>query len=544
MKLWLTAILLAGAVLRLAALDQIPPGLNQDEAINAWDAWCLLHTGRDHAGQAWPVFYTRALGENRTTLLVYLLLPFQAVGGLNVWTLRLPAALAGVATIALTCWIAARLFDRPAGLAAAALLAFMPWHIQLSRWGHEGCLTALLSALPVAALLAARLPPLANSELPRPGRAWLAGLLSGLVCYGYPAVRIFVPVCLVALAAAGAGGLVRAARTRPGRRAMAAFLLGWGLTFGPLVWAHVRDWSAIVRRGEATWVWDAGDRFWTRAAKVLARYPGHFGPDFLFQTGDHYEVAWAAGFGVLYGFMLPLLVVGAIVLLGRVKSSVAARWLIVWLAVYPAGDLLSRHMSMHVLRGAPGAVPLAVMSGLGLVAAARRLRATRMQGVCCAVAAALGLAAVEQGGRFLYHYFAVRPREGPVRQAQHADFVAACRWLRPRLHEYDAVALTVQDTTLVWPVTLVSLGFEPHAWFAGPREFVTRGEWDVCERYGSVWFLEPQVRERLVAQLSGNGRPDRVLFVVRPEEAGGESVVMRFGDSGGVATLVAYEAEL
>ena len=59
-RLLLLLILLLAAVLRLTWLDRSPPGLHPDEAANAWNAWCLLHTGMDEHGKAWPLFYTRA----------------------------------------------------------------------------------------------------------------------------------------------------------------------------------------------------------------------------------------------------------------------------------------------------------------------------------------------------------------------------------------------------------------------------------------------------------------------------------------------------
>jgi 4-amino-4-deoxy-L-arabinose transferase-like glycosyltransferase len=543
---WLLLILLVAAALRLAALDQAPPGLNQDEAINAWDAWCLLRTGRDHAGAAWPVFYARALGENRTTLFLYLLLPFQALGGLNVWTLRLPVVLAGLATIALVHWIGARLWSREAGVAGAALLAVMPWHVHLSRWGHEGCLTALLTVLPIAALLWAGLPPLSPERAPRPWRSLLAGLLAGLCCYGYPAVRITLPFVLAAYAVA----TWRPWRARDAPRGPqrwtppALFAAGLLATFGPLAWQHGFNAREINRRGEAIWAWSPQDSIAERAGKVFARYPGHFGPDFLFQNGDHYETAWASGFGLLGGFMAPLLAIGLVNVGRSAARSTGARILLAWLLAYPVGDCFSRHMSLHVLRAAAGAAPLALLAGVGLVDVMRWFPRTRMMGVCCAAACALALTAGEQTARFLHHYFLQRPREIAVYRSQHVDYVQACAALRGRLDEYDAVAFTLEESWALFSVVMVGLQYDPQRWHAEPREFVTRGLWDDYQRVGCLYFLEPGVRERLAAELESNGRADRVLWVLRPEEAGIGRRVGVIRNETGEAMLVMWEAEL
>jgi 4-amino-4-deoxy-L-arabinose transferase-like glycosyltransferase len=191
----LLLILLLAASLRLYKLGQIsPPGFNQDEAVNAWNAWCLLKTGKDYTGVSWPVFYVRNVGGNSSSLYVYMLLPFQALAGLNVYTTRLPAALTAVFNTFLIYFVARRLFNLPTALAAAALLAIDPWDIQHSRWGHDASVTPFLSLAPLALMLWANMPISDNKTAsPRPIIAAVAGALTGIVCYGYYAVRLFVP---------------------------------------------------------------------------------------------------------------------------------------------------------------------------------------------------------------------------------------------------------------------------------------------------------------------------------------------------------------
>jgi 4-amino-4-deoxy-L-arabinose transferase-like glycosyltransferase len=93
---WLLAILAGAAALRFAGLDSAPPGINQDEALSAWNAWCLAKTGHALSGEPWPIFHCRNIGDYPTMLFFYLLIPFQWLFGLSVWSTRLPAALAGV----------------------------------------------------------------------------------------------------------------------------------------------------------------------------------------------------------------------------------------------------------------------------------------------------------------------------------------------------------------------------------------------------------------------------------------------------------------
>jgi hypothetical protein len=154
-RIALRAITLVAAALRLFDLTHAPPGLNQDEAIGSWISWCLLKTGHDMTGQAWPIFYTHGIGDYPSTLFLYLAIPFQWLGGLNVWTARLPSAVSGVLCVPLIAYVGNRLFGRRVALVAAALLALNPWHLFLSRFGIGASHCSMFALLAIALLLAA-----------------------------------------------------------------------------------------------------------------------------------------------------------------------------------------------------------------------------------------------------------------------------------------------------------------------------------------------------------------------------------------------------
>src|SRR5689334_2559502 len=80
----LVAIIVWSAVLRFWSCDTSPPGLYTDEASNAWNSWCLLHSAHNEWGQRWPIFSTRAFDDYRSPLYLYLLMPFQAVAGMSI----------------------------------------------------------------------------------------------------------------------------------------------------------------------------------------------------------------------------------------------------------------------------------------------------------------------------------------------------------------------------------------------------------------------------------------------------------------------------
>jgi hypothetical protein len=514
----LLVILAVAALLRLPALGTAPPGLHHDEAVNLWNAYCLLKTGCDAAGEHWPVFYMRAIGENRSVLFCYLLLPFQAIAGLDVGISRLLPALAGIATVALLYWTAARVFSRGTGLAAAALLAVCPTHIQLSRWAHEAAIAPLLTLLPCAAMLWAGLPLVPGRERPRVGRAVLAALIAGVCCYGYPAVRLFLPVFLLVAAGLNWRGWLNLARTRRGLLALSGLGIALAGTLGPLAYLHLTAPQEIAKRGEMTWVWSPTDAPATRAAKVLARYASHFDPQFLAWEGDTDETAWTVGFGFLPAYVVPLAGAGLLLALRRRSGGHAGRLLWAGVLLYPLGDVLNWHASPHALRSAAGLWPLLLAAGYGVadlltLAAERRLRAMFVVGLVALV----GVAAVDLG-RFLPRYFAARAASRTVYFHTHVDLLRATEWLRPRVAGADAVICTTQDTGLPYLITLIALQHDPRLWQTEPREMQPVGAWERCARYGKFYFAYDSHPLEKWERLQARGSLKHVLLLIRPTE--------------------------
>ena len=131
---WL--ILLLGVAARLWRFGSLPAGFNQDEAFAAYEAWSLLHFGTDTAGYAWPVYLT-AWGSGMNALESYLMLPFLALFGRQVWAVRLPQMIIGCLSLPALYGTVRRAADQKTALWAMLLLAICPWHILLSRWALE-----------------------------------------------------------------------------------------------------------------------------------------------------------------------------------------------------------------------------------------------------------------------------------------------------------------------------------------------------------------------------------------------------------------------
>ncbi len=206
----IVAIVVVGAFLRFAALDQYPLPLHQDELSDIYDGYSLATTGADRAGEAWPIIIRgMGPGDYHPGLYVYLAALSTGIGGFSVWSGRLPAAIAGVLTVILVFAVARRLLGPRGAVLALLLVVFSPIHVLYSRQAHTGgCLPPLFAVLIVYLLLktldalgSARRQVAQASSLPAWSKplvrrekapVWIAaaGLAIGLSTSAYGALRL------------------------------------------------------------------------------------------------------------------------------------------------------------------------------------------------------------------------------------------------------------------------------------------------------------------------------------------------------------------
>lgn len=124
-KSYLPAVaVLIGAILRLAGLDHIPPGLYYDESADGVDALRVL------AG-IHPVFFTG--NQGREPLLIYMEAASSLLLGPTPLALHIPMAAVGILTVAATYSCFRALFGKSVAVIGAFLLAVSFWHVSLSR---------------------------------------------------------------------------------------------------------------------------------------------------------------------------------------------------------------------------------------------------------------------------------------------------------------------------------------------------------------------------------------------------------------------------
>jgi 4-amino-4-deoxy-L-arabinose transferase-like glycosyltransferase len=227
-RLALALVVLLGGLLRFYALDRLPPGLYQDEAVEGFDALRVLH------GE-FPIYLESNNG--REPAFVYFLAAGIALLGRTPLALRAVSAAAGTAAIPIAYMAAKELFSRRAALLTAFVIATTLWPVQLSRLGLRS------SLLPAA--LGLGIWGLARAWRRNHWRDWLlAGLLLGLSLYTYIPARLALTVPLVVTLIGWFGGLDRRKTLRGGL----ALLLAYGLTALPLGVYALGHWDLVNGR--------------------------------------------------------------------------------------------------------------------------------------------------------------------------------------------------------------------------------------------------------------------------------------------------------
>lgn len=173
----LVGVLLLAALFRLAALPDVPPGLSQDEVLDAGMPAFIL--AGNHA------FFFRE-GYGHEPLYHYWGIPFYLALGENYLSARLASAFLGMLLVAATMRWARREFGLITAVTAGLGLAVSWWPVIFSRVGIRPIMEPLF---------------LVGVAWFWPKRPWAAGLLLGLSLYTYTAAQVMLlwPVLLTAV---------------------------------------------------------------------------------------------------------------------------------------------------------------------------------------------------------------------------------------------------------------------------------------------------------------------------------------------------------
>lgn len=196
LKVFIILILSVAFIFRIFNLVGVPPHVTLDEATTGYNAYSILKTGADEYGTKFPVLL-RAYDDYRPALYTYLVIPFVKLFGLNVLAVRLPSAILSIIVILsvfflIRCILVKDKRKDSITLITMLFLALSPWHIYISRLGHE---VNLFFSLFIFAIT------LFYLFINYKNRFYLVGssMLFALSFASYQSGKIFIPIIILSL---------------------------------------------------------------------------------------------------------------------------------------------------------------------------------------------------------------------------------------------------------------------------------------------------------------------------------------------------------
>jgi len=387
-------ILTLALYLRLYDISRIPPSPSLDEVSIGYNAYSMLHTGKDEYGNAFPILL-RAYDDFRPALYAYLVVPFVWMLGLTPIAVRLPSVLLGVLVVYVTYRIGRMIGfkyfgDDGIGRFSALILAISPWHIYISRLGHEVNAGLAFMTLGVYFFLSFVIDKKHSHII------WSA-VWFALSLHGYQSQKIIAPLLLFVGAM-----LYRHELAAKIRFTLTAVIIGCIIAL-PAMLATLGPEGLV--RYRATSAFDPHASKLENVVVAAKNYASHFSPLWLF-TGYDREAHKTPGMGLLYLWEVPLLVLGLWVFWRSAMPKKLKIFFMVWLLSSPIPAAITTQ-APHAMRSFTFIPPLQLLSamGLGHMLIGIRGRGRVIAGLC------FGLIVAVTFGKFIFAYEDRFPKE-------------------------------------------------------------------------------------------------------------------------------------
>lgn len=411
------ALCIFAVFLRLYRLDNVPPSPSLDEVSIGYNAFSIGKTGLDEYKEFFPL-QLRAYDDFRPALYIYPVIATVSMFGLSAFAVRLPSVIFSLFTLFFIYQTASLLGKKyfksdTLSVWVLALSAVSPWHIYISRLGHEVNLGLALFTAGAYAIVYWVITQ------QNKGLYW-AAVLMALSLYGYQSEKIVLPIF-------GAIVLTLFWRRLYGSKlaAIKALLLfvllasyAVVLTLSPQGLSRLHGTSAIgkdapemqkamVAHAKAVTSGDKvgaflSSKYVTAATIIINNYVSHFSPRWLF-TGERRESHKVPDMGLLAWWTGVFMCLGFLYTYRRVPINVFLL-LVAWIFTGPIPASITTQ-APHAMRAITMFPPVMIMAAVGIGMLEKHIRIKSVVGFICA------LLLLYQGVRFSHQYFTVFPKE-------------------------------------------------------------------------------------------------------------------------------------
>ena len=388
----LLSIVIIGCILRLYNLDTIPHSLDRDEAFLGYNAFSLIHTGRDMTGNLLPLhlesfLYTPAGYSYISTIPVLLF-------GLSAFSVRFASAFFGAITPIIFVLFLLELFQGSgkkyfniylASLLGGFFIVFSPWNILLSRTASVSTVVSFLIVLGLYLFLKAR-----------NGSKWI--LILSYLCFFSSLLFYIAPYSVLPFLIP----LIFYFSRKNLKDSKIVHIAGFSLIMGLIIFTFLSPTLSLRARSLSITnypevqlkldqlIREDGTRnshvFLTRVfhnkavaypEEFLKNYFSHFSYDFLF-NGQFYPNRYVfLGAQLFYFVDILFLLIGVIFIFrNRIK---AGYFLLGWVVIMPLGSAMSSYDIPNMQRILAMSLPISGISAIGLSYVLAALKKGRVQ---------------------------------------------------------------------------------------------------------------------------------------------------------------------
>lgn len=520
-------IFLAG-FLRFYRLNEVPVSLYWDEIATSYNAYAILHTGRDEYGNFLPLLF-RSFDDYKMPGNIYLTTMPVAIFGLNEFSTRFTSAVAGTVDTFFIFYLVQELFSLYENekqkkknvlqkysvfiaLLVSFLFAISPWSIQFSRIEFEANVGTMF-IIPAIMLF------LRGIRKKHFFYFLLSSFLFALSIYFYRSIDLFIPLLLTAFF------LIFYKELLHWKKTAVFFPLIFIILSLPMIIALLGK-NGSTRANQVSVFNNAQDAVYTAAknqqkngssllskiiynrrlvyAEIITQgYLSHFSWDFLFTKGDPEGRHSTRGMGMMYLWEFPFLLLGLYILFWRMPKK-AKLIILSWILLAPIPAAISVP-TPHALRSLNILPMPELLVGLGITWLFLLL--SKKWRIVFSVV--LSLTVLGSLGYYLYLYY------GPNIKITSSDFGDGYKQLFqytiPREQQYQKIVITGH----YWKPYIYALFYKKY----NPLLYQKSGHWYGFDKYlfsGTRWGQGEHELDNV--NLKAFAHENNILVALSPDE--------------------------